>query len=738
MTLELPARVQKTLTKTQKTPALAVIFEGIDEVFTSNPVYYYHLLDDGELLDDGLTLDSYGVLTDQITAITFKSGGSSTTTKIDLKIDPDLGLGDSITSMKIGFVDDRKNTILSYFQANEFLGKKVRVKMVPDVFGVLFPQDYITIFRGIVDEVIYESGTYQFSLSHPDQKKRQVIFVEHKAELTEALDNSETTISVDNASGFYQRIVGPDATEDTSFTAYIRIEDEVISFTGISGNDLTGCTRGALGTSAVSHDIETEVSSFYTLSGNCMDLALKIMLSGWEGPFVENVEITNILATDELYFESRNLVDEYGLTAGDYITTTGASNGANNVTLKEISAVNYDEASNSTTLTINGVTFVEEEATTAVVDFRSRYDTLPSGLKMSPDEVDIAEHERLKSIFLTSASYTFYLKSTIENGKEFLSSEIYQPIACFSVPKNTKASVGYTIPPLPDEQLKTLSSTNVKDPQKIKHMRQIGRNFYNAILYKYNEDVRESEFNAGYFLTSAESVARIPIGNKTFTIESKGLRAANLVTTAAERRLFRYKFAASQIQNLKTTFGDGFDIDIGDNIYIDSASLMIPDINSGATNFGTRLFQVIQKSLDIKTGDVTLVVLDTNFSGDARYGYISPASEISAVTDDKTFTIQTSYSATEAEYLKWANFSGAVIQVRNDDFSVTATGVLDIIGTDNVIKLVDDLAVTPSAGMFMEFADYDAQTSANVKLLYTHITNGSADFGDGGSPYYMI
>jgi len=180
-----------------------------------------------------------------------------------------------------------------------------------------------------------------------------------------------------------------------------------------------------------------------------MDLALKIMLSGWNGPFVEDVEITNILATDTLYFESRNLVDEFGLTAGDYITTTGASNGANNVTLKVITTVDYDDTSNSTTLTVAGVTFVEEEGTAAVVDFRSRYDTLPSGLRMSPDEVDVDEHERLKSVFLTSVNYEFYLKSTIENGKDFLNSEVYQPIACYSVPKNTRASVGYTAPPPP-------------------------------------------------------------------------------------------------------------------------------------------------------------------------------------------------------------------------------------------------------------------------------------------------
>lgn len=736
--IDLPDRVSKTLTRVQKTPAIAVIFDGIDEVFTSAPVYYYHRFDDNELFDDGFNFDSYTEYSDQIKALSFKAGSSSTTTKIDLKIDPDLGIGDAITSMKIALINDSRNTILNYFQNNEFLGKKVRVKMVPDANSTLFPQDYITIFRGIVDEVQYEAGAFQFSLSHPDQKKRQTIFVEHSTELDGAIDNSQTTITVLNAAGFYVPITGPNGSEDSSFVQYIRIEDEVISFMGVSGNDLTGCVRGALDTSAVSHDDETEVTSFYVLTGNCMELALKLMLSGWEGPFVEDVEITNITSANELVFFDRNLIDEYGLTAGDYITTTGASNGANNVALKVISAVDYDIDLHRTTLTITGVSFVDEDATSGVVAFRSRYDTLPSGMRMSPDEVDVDEHERLRDVYLSSAEYTFYLKETIENGKEFISQEIYQPIACFNVPRNTRASVGYTIPPLPDQELTTIDVSKVKEVQKIKHIRQLGRNFYNSVLYKYNEDVREAEFNSGYFLTDGESYSRIPIGVKTFTIESKGLRLANIVTSAADRRLFRYKFAASQVQNLKTTFGDGFAIDIGDIVLIDSTGLMIPDINAGTADFGTRLFQVIMKSLDLKSGDVTFTFLDTNFSNNNRYGYISPASYISAVTDDKTFTIQTSFGATEAEYLKWSRFSGAVIQVRNSAYTITATGVLDTIGTDNVITLENDLAVTPSAGMLMEFADYDDQTSDTIKLLYTHITNGSADFGDGGAPYYMI
>ncbi len=42
-------------------------------------------------------------------------------------------------------------------------------------------------------------------------------------------------------------------------TGYIIIGSEVISYTGVSGDDLTGCTRGALGTTAATHDDEDAV-----------------------------------------------------------------------------------------------------------------------------------------------------------------------------------------------------------------------------------------------------------------------------------------------------------------------------------------------------------------------------------------------------------------------------------------------------------------------------------------------
>ena len=59
--------------------------------------------------------------------------------------------------------------------------------------------------------------------------------------VNEALDATETTITLTSATAF-----------PTAGT--IQVDSELITYTGKSSNDLTGCTRGALGTTAATHD----------------------------------------------------------------------------------------------------------------------------------------------------------------------------------------------------------------------------------------------------------------------------------------------------------------------------------------------------------------------------------------------------------------------------------------------------------------------------------------------------
>ncbi len=54
------------------------------------------------------------------------------------------------------------------------------------------------------------------------------------------IDNSVTTINVGNSNAF-------------TSSGTVQIDDEKITYTGVDGTNLTGCTRGAASTSAASH-----------------------------------------------------------------------------------------------------------------------------------------------------------------------------------------------------------------------------------------------------------------------------------------------------------------------------------------------------------------------------------------------------------------------------------------------------------------------------------------------------
>lgn len=738
MALIVSDKVNRILGGIKKIPSIVVEFDGIDEVFNGTAIYsYVRVGDTGLYIDGSWTIGGTYLNPDQQKLLSFEGGAGGTTTKIDSKIDPDLGIGETVTSMRVSIVDDSKSTLLALFSSYEFLARKARIKFSPDADNTLYPDDYTTVFRGIVDQIDFNSGMITMNIAHPDSKKRQSIFIQGSDQLDGAIGTSDTTITLSSTSTFLDSITGPDGTEDPAFESYVRINDEIIKYTGISGATLTGCLRGQLGTTAASHADEDEVNSFYRIQDKAMNIALKFMLSGWNGPFVSNIPITNITSANELYFSGRDLIDEYGLTIGDYLTTTGSATPSNNVSLKTISQIEVDSTGN-TTITVNDVTFSSDLGTTATVAFRSRHDTLPSGLKMTPDEVDVETHEYFGGSFLSTADMDIYLKETIDNAKDFIAEELYRPLAAYSVPRETKSSVGYTIPPLPTETPRTLDSSNVKRPESITKVRSTGRNFYNTIFYKYFEDPIDDRFLRATYTVSAESKNQIILDAVTFKVESKGLRSGNIIESASERRLRRYKFAAAQINGLKTTFGNGFVMDVGDKILVDGVTLKIPDEVTGSKTTQTKLYEIIRKTIDLKTGDVQLVVLDTNFNLDYRYGLISPASIIESVTDDKTFTIQQSYSWNTFEWKKWQRYEGSTVRIRTADYASAATGIIESAGT-NTISLVDNLSITPSANMIMELSDYN-DANSTIKLVYAFISSasGTGSFDDGEDTYRMI
>ena len=111
--------------------------------------------------------------------------------------------------------------------------------------------DYNTA-RIVKNSTLGASGANLSILQYNDYINRESVTQEDEivtTTLAEALDASETEIDLTSSTGF-----------DSAGTIFI--ENEEITYTGISTNTLTGCTRGANSTTAATHDNGTSVAQF--------------------------------------------------------------------------------------------------------------------------------------------------------------------------------------------------------------------------------------------------------------------------------------------------------------------------------------------------------------------------------------------------------------------------------------------------------------------------------------------
>lgn len=730
----------------RKEPQLVLEIDGVSTKYGIGTVLkYVRIGDPGLLIDGSWVIGGYNSVSDQSDLITF----DGTTSTLTQQLQPDRATGSSITSMVIS-LQDRDNEITELISpgivVTDILGRKAKVWLM--FAGTAFPEDAILIHKGIIDDVVSKAGVINLNIAHPDQKKRQQVMVKADTNLNGAIDSSVTTITVDSTSNFLSRVLGPDGAYDSSILFYVQIDDEVIQYVGLSGTQFTSCVRGALGTTAAAHDDDASVSSFFRLQGDALTLALKLMLSGWDGYFKTGVDVTHFnfigpidTVANSMFFYGVDLALEYGLVSGDYLTTTGALNGANNVTLKTIDEITKTD--DGTYVTINGVTFVDEANTAGTVSFRSKYDTLGAGIgvKMSPDEVDVEQHEYLRRLFLSSFNLDLYVKDTV-TAKDFIEKQMYLPAACFSLPRKTRSSVGYHIGPIPGSETKILDDDNVRNASKLAMRRTINRNFYNTVVFQFDVESITDRFLSGRIVTDATSKTQIPVGNRTLAIKSDGMRATlggqSLANSAANRILNRYAFAAEFFERVEVLYGEGFTIEVGDILILDASNLKVSNTETGDRVSPAKFYEVINKSLDIKTGQVSLALTDTAYSTADRYGLMGPASLIKTIVSTSQFNIEESFGDSgfdENEYLKWDNLTLCSVRVRSPD-SVARNAVRTIQNVSgNTITLSSALPFTPLAGDIMELASYSTATD-QVKLLYGFMTD-AATFADG-KPFYRM
>lgn len=155
-----------------------------------------------------------------------------------------------------------------------------RIVTIYGGFRELQEDEFVLLFTGRVLDYTLQQNNVIWDLQVTDLTnfEDQQIFTAVTS-LTAPITDADVTLTVDSTAKF------PASTGDV---CYLRIDDEVIFYTGVTNTTFTGCTRGVLGTVAAAHDEDADVSNFIKLTGNPLTMALQILLStgdGTNGPY---------------------------------------------------------------------------------------------------------------------------------------------------------------------------------------------------------------------------------------------------------------------------------------------------------------------------------------------------------------------------------------------------------------------------------------------------------------------
>lgn len=513
--------------------------------------------------------------------------------------------------------------------------------------------------------------------------------------------------------------------------SYVRIGDEIFKYTGLTETGFTGVTRGHFGTIETAHEAGDAVESFYVLGdatnqSNAITLGLKVLISGSANWVREAVatdfgmgpEPTN---QNSIFFQDRKLAGSENVRVGDKITITGATTPANNLTDAVITAI-VDEYEGTRIVVSEPLT--AETESEAVATFHSQYDTLPDGLGMSPDQVDIDEFQKIAVLFnSTVPNYQIFLKDSI-SGKDLFNKEILFPAAMYSIPRKGRVSIGKLRPPISDFETKTLDETTVLNAKDLQIERSSNQNFYNAVSYKFDEDAVEDRFLAGRVMLSANSTNRIKVGNKVYKIESKGLRPTPenevIIKANSERLLDRFQYGAESIKGVKVPFSVGWATEIGDTVIVQGLQMF--DTKTGERTLSPRVMEITNRAFNFRQGIITLDLTDTAYAMNGRYGTISPSSIVAETSTTTELIIKKSFGTTELEKErdKWEGYQGMPVIVHREDWSefdtVTMLGFSP--SNDNMMLLGSPLSFTPGLGDIVDIAHYD-EASDYQKAVHT-------------------
>ena len=242
---------------------LILEIEGIDLIFGAIEITKLWRIG-----DEGVTIGQSGLLIGG--TIPDEKGRpyislQGTTNNISQQLEIDRGGSGSVTKMNINLID-KDQELTQVFQpgniVSDLLGREANVFL--SFGGAAHPEDSIRIFNGIITSQKASPGSWTVGIDSPQFGTRTDIYPQITTSLSSAISDSATTIPLTSTVG----LVEPADVQ----RSFVRINDELIEYTGISGNDLTGASRGSLTTVASSHALDDEVQSYYTFEDNGYDL----------------------------------------------------------------------------------------------------------------------------------------------------------------------------------------------------------------------------------------------------------------------------------------------------------------------------------------------------------------------------------------------------------------------------------------------------------------------------------
>lgn len=791
---------------------LVAIVDGIETLFTNVKIKKPILIGDPDLyIGDDWVIGGYREVPNQKDLLMM----SGSTTKITQKTDPSKGIGTSISQMNLLLLDLNAEItkIVSPGQVvPDIIGRRITIMTGAKETG--FPLDYVTIYRGQIQELGAEPNTVLLNLSNTDEKKRVAVLPKVTTVLTDNFDyrsatfqdilyrNREDVVNsvsvtyiaggtagsevvsltgpyaiqvqiqngVSTASQIRKAIENDDdanqlveakitgdssngqsigsATLGVDLTAsiesasefitptdtvetYFICQDELVQYTGKTTNTLTGLTRGQRSSIPAFAETEEKINQVILFRDHGINIALKLMLSQGPTYYIENLKIDKvnqysfaITRANTVFFENVDVKQKYGITVGDFFTSTGSTIPANNV----VDAVVLEIGLSATgSYIVLSATLTDDPSPAAMVcKFKSKYNVYPIGLGMLPSEVDIAQHEYIRDTFIPVFSMALPVDE-IMDCKDFLEEQIYKTMSCLSVTRNGQSSIVYVIAPLPTTEVPILDLESVENPDALKVRRSINENFINQVQFDYDYDIVNTKFKSHKNLPETADIdrTRIDVGPKPFIISAQGLNTEDDITQfmseSSEKYLNRYKYGAEFIKGIQLAFSVGYALEIGDIVAVDYTALKLSNFDNGTRAGALKLMEIVNKSFDIRSKQVVIDVVNTAFGFGDRFGVISPATLVDTGSTTTRLAMQKSWSTLpfQLESTKWVGYEGQNIVVRDEEFNFIYK--TKIRGFDSLTPqgmIIDPVPTAPQKGWIIEPDEYPDDIDPRVEEFW--------------------